>query len=223
MDKYYIETRLRKSPIKDYIEDLFLTLSKKGLQNYSNRIVPYFTIIRPFTADNENNLIKTFEETLSGFNELLTYKINGFGVFEKPERVFYVNIEKNEKINGITKSLEENLEGKINYFSEKVSSPKDKDDINLHITIAKGFDNKYFEEINSFLEEQRFNPVENPLFRICLMKNKRPFCEYDFALKRNLDFYDCRMNSVFKKTKEIFSEKSGLILSEYGIVIGKKF
>ncbi|MFA5484772.1 MAG: 2'-5' RNA ligase family protein [Candidatus Pacearchaeota archaeon] len=221
MDKYHIGTRLAGYP-RNYIKDLALFLDEKSGKRFSERIVPHLTFIPPFIIDNEEEVINIFNSTLSKFNkDLTTYKINGFGFFTKPEPVFYANIEKNEKINKMIKSLENNLENKITYLSEKISDIGETNKY-LHVTVSKDFNPEEFNNIISSIDEYtnkyKFREMEHPLFRIYLLKNKYILREHSFALEESLYQPKAKRPFIFEEDKEIFSRKSGLKLSSDGMV-----
>jgi hypothetical protein len=217
MDKYHIGTRLR-GDVKDYIKSLSLQTSRRytNPENF-DRIVPYMTFIRPFISSDEKKLIREFGKTLSAFTDTpIFYKIIGLEVFEEPEKVFYAGVVPNPGIDNIIKKLEDNLEGKINYISEKASSPKDQNEINLHFTISRDIPDFHFAKIKKYLESRDFSPIELPLYRVYLLKNKKILREYDFALKKNLSRWDALDPLIFKqKTIPQFMKWSGYSRPEY--------
>jgi 2'-5' RNA ligase len=217
MDKYHIGTRLRGEP-KDYIKSMILQTSRR----YANpeiykKIVPHMTFIRPFTTSDEKELIGRFNNTLSNFTEVpIFYKIIGLDLFEEPERILYASVLPNKGINNIIKNLEDNLEDKIEYLYEKASSPKDKDEINLHFTIAKNIPKNHFLKIRNYLNSRVFAPMELPLQRVYLLKNDLILREYDFALKKNFDRWNALDPLIFKeKTIPAFRKWSGYSKIEY--------
>lgn len=216
MDKYHIGTRL-KGDAKDYIKSLSLQTSR----NYTNiedrkRVVPHMTFIRPFTINDEKEVINIFNKTLSKFTEPIIYNIIGLNTFEKPNRVLYADVEQNQEINEIIYSLENNLEGKINYLHEKASSSEDKNNINLHFTVSSNIPDRDFEKIKSYLQSRNFKPLLHPLYRVYLLKNDRLLREYDFSLRRNLTSWDALDPLIFKeKTIPKFRKLSGYSKLEY--------
>jgi hypothetical protein len=217
MDKYHIGTRLR-GDAKDYINSLALQTSRKYInpENY-RKIVPHMTWMRPFTTSDEKSLINDFGKTLSNFTEIPTfYKIIGLDLFEEPEKVLYAGVLPNKNIMNMIRTLEDNLEDKIEYFSEKASSPKDKNEMNLHFTISKDIPKKHSIRIRNYLESRIFQPMELPLYRAYLLKNGLILKEYDFALKKNLDRWDAKDPFVFKEqTIPAFRKWSGYSKIEY--------
>lgn len=217
MDKYHIGTRLR-GDAKDYIKSLALQTSRRYTNSENwKRIVPHMTWIRPFTTSNERGLVNEFDKTLSKFtNAPLFYKIIGFDFFEKPESVFYAGVLSNENLTNIIKTLENNLEDKIEYLSEKVSSSEYKDEMNLHFTISKDIPESHFVKIKNYLKSRIFQPIELPLYRTYLLKNNKILREYDFALKKNMDRWDALDPLIFKEqTIPAFRKWSGYSKLEY--------
>ncbi len=210
MDKYEIGTRLREDA-KKYIKSLSAQTSKI-YTNFEDRkrIVPHMTFIRPFTTHDERGVIETFNHVLSKFDEPIIYQISGLDTFDEPERVLYASVDENPKINSMLLGLEGELESKTNYLSKKASSIGDKHDINLHFAIARNIPKDTFREIKSFLNSRTFSPIEHPLYRVYLLKNNLILKEYDFALKRSLDWWDAIDPLVFdEKTIPEFRKFSG--------------
>ena len=210
MDKYHVGTRL-KGDAKDYIKSLSLQTSRYFTKlEDRKRIVPHMTWIRPFTTDNENELIQTFDKTLKCFNSPIIYKIIGLNTFEKPQRVLYAEVKPNREINKMVNELEKNLEEKINYLSEKASNPDDKNDLNLHFTISNNIPEDHFTKIKSYLKTKDFLSIQHPLYRVYLVKNNLLLREYDFALNESLTPWDA-LDPLFFKEKTIpeFRKLSG--------------
>ncbi len=187
MDKYEIGIRLGGYP-KKYLKALTCEISKKFQIKKNKKIVPHLNFLRPFTTNNETELIENFGKTLSKYNQLITYTLEGFGTFENKEKVFYGKIKSNPQIENMINDLEKSLEENINFINPKIKLPEEKQKINLHCSIISKGVNKYFSEIDYFLNKQKFSKnITHPLLRVYLLRNKFILREFDFYLNENLD------------------------------------
>ena len=203
MDKYEIGTRLTGYP-KDYITSLTCRINHKYELMQGKKFVPHLTFLRPFETRDEQNLIETFNEVLCEFNSPISYSLDGFNIFKNQNKVVYANIEKNFEIEGIINSLEESLQENISFIHPKIFLPGE-EKTNLHCAIASRDVNEYYSDILQYLDRQDFEPLEQPLYRVYLLRNKLILREYDFALRRSLRRWEAKDPILFEDTKEAFS------------------
>jgi len=220
MDRYHIGIRL-KGYARDYFKALTCAISKKfDLDALSEkRIVPHVTLLRPFTTNNESGLITSFGEVLSNYTNPIFYNLNGFGVFDNEEKVIYAKLDKNSDLEDIALDLESGLSNKIKFLVDKIKLPSEEDRLNLHCSIASKGINKYFNEIEHFIEGQNFPKTTCPLLRIYLLKNNFILREFDFYLKKNLERWDAINPFVFYETVENFKTATNIRISNEGILL----
>jgi 2'-5' RNA ligase len=221
---YHVGIRLH-GYAKDFIKALTCEISKNfNLGNLEKRIVPHMTLIRPFTTENEIELVDSFEETLSAYKNPLFYTLKGFDVFENNEKVIYSRVEKNPEIEKIISGLEKSFGNNIHYANEKINLPSDENEINLHCSIIDKNANAYLDYIKNFVSQQKFPEQVQPVFRIYLLKNNFILREYDFYLKKSLERFDAINPFVFKETLSKFREKTDMDFSD-GVLLPfpKKF
>lgn len=221
MDKYEIGIRL-KGHSKDYLKALSCEIHKKSGKTLEKRIIPHLTLLRPFEANQENELIDIFGNTLSKQSEPITYTINGFKTFKNREKVIYADIKYNPKIIGIINDLENSLEETIKFRHPRIQTPEDKNSINLHSTIIDKITDEEYPAIQEYFNQQQFQPITQPLFRIYLLKNKFILREYDFALNQNLERFDAINPLKFHETAREFENQTGLFLS-HDLIIRNNF
>src|SRR5690606_35337919 len=109
--------------------------------------VPHITFIRPFYTSKEKKLIKIFRETCEKFKEPLEFRIENFNYFnieKSNKKTFYAKVIPSKKLDDFVDSLEKNIEGFIEYESERPSKKR-----TLHATViteAPEIVEKFFEE-----------------------------------------------------------------------------
>lgn len=206
-DSYHIGIRLRDFP-KDYIKHLTCKLALTfGIdESYESQIVPHITLLRPFNAKNENKLIRLFGDFLSHEQPPINYKIEGFEVFDNEPPVFYAKISKNLRLEKIIKNLETSLSKEIEYTSQKISLPGEKE-TNLHVTILSKGTKQLGGRIKDILGDEPFSPIEQLVSRIYLLKNKSILREYDFYLRKSLTRFEAIDPFIFSETKKVIDRK----------------
>ena len=211
--KYHVGIRLN-GYARDFIKALTCEISKQfDLNNLEKRIVPHITLLRPFSVKDEEKLVHSFEDTLSKYENPMFYTINGFGTFENEEKVIYSKIEKNKQIEEIIFDLEKSFGDNINYLSQKINLPSEKENTNLHCSIVAKGANAYFDYIKDFIKKQNFPEQVQPILRIYLLRNDFILKEHDFYLEKSLGRFDAINPFVFRETLEMFRKKTNLDFS----------
>lgn len=209
MDKYHVGIRLR-----GFSKSFFKVQKAKSEQN-DEKYVPHITLLRPFYANNEKELIEVFYQTLNQYKDPIKFNITDFGYFDNSKKIIKGEIDYNPQIENIIHSLENNLEKIIKFENEK---PEDK--INLHVTISEQNDLS----IMKYLDNQIL-PIEQYLLRIYLLKhNQNPkqkliLNEYDFYLENHLlSREEAKDKELFRQTIKNFQMQTGLKSSSKGFI-----
>ncbi len=211
MTNYEIGTRL-KGHLQDYLKALTCEICKEfQIGNLDKRMVPpHLTFLRPFSTNNEEELIRIFEETLSQYKEPINYTFKGFGTFENKEKVVYGEIKSNPQIENMIGNLERSLEKNICFINPQIRLPREKNKTNLHCSIISKGANEDFLEIEDFLKKQNFQEETHPLLRVYLLRENLILREFDFYLNKSLGKWDALNPWIFKETKKRLKKKQGL-------------
>lgn len=202
MDSYHIGTRLRG------FSKSFLKVQKAKTNNKEIKYVPHITFLRPFYTTNENQLIETFNQTLSKYEEPIKFQITKFNYFNNDKKIVHTTIQQNSEIENIIHSLENNLEKIIQFKHKKIE-----DKINLHTTISEEKDTSIMKKLDEIIL-----PIDQYLLRVYLLKNKLILREYDFYLNQSLTREDAINKELFKETIKEFQSKTGLKASPNGFI-----
>lgn len=178
MTHYLIEYRFQ-GKAKTEIKQMVITLDKKFHLGLSIKPIPHISFAGPLATNDEARLIKDFT-SLCKNTPFCSFKVNGFGFFEKT-KVVYINIDPSEKL----KNFRWKLAQKIMKYC-KLRDFDYKDDFEFHATLAMKLNNPEFLAIKKYIEKQNSPNYKHFLIRATIIKNSRILCEYDFLQRRLL-------------------------------------
>ena len=207
MDNFLIEFRLH-GYAKEYAEDVVYSVAKKfrvkGVTR--KRVVPHISLYGPGKADDIRKVVSAVKRVGQKYT-LVPFKIKGFGYFDKPHKVIYLDIGPSKELEALRWELSQEL--------RKVSSCQSQDrhsstKFRFHGTIAfKDIDNK-FDRIWSYIKNREEPDINQYLLRITVIGARgRIICEYDLVLKRLLNRREALSEFWWRKTIDRLRELQG--------------
>jgi hypothetical protein len=135
--------------------------------------------VGPFYTRDEKRLISDFEE-LCANQQIMTFKIKGFGTFDDT-RVVFIGIRPDESLDEFRWELSKKLRDYCNL------RPYDlKRKFNFHATIAMKLGLDKFDEIKKYIETKPEPESNYCVMRVTLLKGQKILCEHDFFLRKLL-------------------------------------
>ncbi len=182
MAHFFIEFRLHgysKSSAKKLIYSVAKKFKVKGVTN--KKVVPHIALYGPGETGDIRKVISAIEKIGHKYT-MVPFRIKGFGFFNKPKKVIYLDMDPSQPLEELRWELSQEL--------RKISScqPWDTErNYAFHATIAfRDIDNK-FNQIWSFIKEKEKPDINQYLLRITVIgARRRIVCEYDLILKRLL-------------------------------------
>jgi len=178
MTHYLIEYRFQ-GKVKAEIKQMIFTLDKKFHLGLSNKPIPHISFAGPLATNDEAKLIKDFI-SLCKNTTFCSFKVNGFGFFERT-KVVYINIDPSDKLKNFRWKLSQKIK---NYCTLRDFDYKE--DFAFHATLAMKLENPEFLAIKKYIEKQNSPRYKHFLIRATIIKNSRILCEYDFLQRRML-------------------------------------
>jgi len=208
MANFLIEFRLH-GYAKEYAKDVVYSVAKKfRVKGVAGRkVVPHISLYGPGKIDDIGKVVSAVKRVGRKYT-LVPFKIRGFGYFDKPHKVIYLDISPSKELEALRWELSQEL--------RKVSSCQSQDrhsstKFKFHGTIAfKDIDNK-FNRIWSYIKNKEKPDINQYLLRITVIGARgRIVCEYDLILKKLLNRRESLSKRLFQKTINKLRELQGL-------------
>ena len=206
MANFYIEFRMH-GYAKAYVKRLIWSVAKKFRVKgvIRKRVVPHIGLYGEGKTDDIQKVVSAVERVGRKYT-LVPFKIKGFGYFDKPHKVIYLDISPSKELEELRWELSQEL--------SKVSSYQSQDrhrKFEFHGTIAfKDIDNK-FNRIWSYIKNKEEADINQYLLRITVIgARRRMVCEYDLVLKKLLNREQAVSRYWWRKTVNKLRELQGL-------------
>lgn len=206
MANFYVEFRMH-GYAKAYAKRLIWSVAKKfrvkgGIRK---RVVPHIGLYGEGKTDNIQKVVSAVGRVGRKYT-LVPFKIKGFGYFDKPQKVIYLDISPSKELEELRWELSQEL--------RKVSSCQSQDSrrkFEFHGTIAfKDIDNK-FNRIWSYIKNKEEPDINQYLLRITVIgARRRMVCEYDLVLKKLLNREQAVSRYWWRKTINKMRKLQGL-------------
>jgi 2'-5' RNA ligase len=206
MTGFFVEFRLHRYA-KDYAKRLIWSVAKKFRVKgvIRKRVVPHIGLYGEGKTDDIQKVVSAVERVGRKYT-LVPFKIKGFGYFDKPHKVIYLDISPSKELEELRWELSQEL--------RKVSSCQSQDrhrKFKFHGTIAfKDIDNK-FNRIWTYIKNKEEPDINQYLLRITVIgARRRIVCEYDLVLKKLLNREQALSRYWWRKTITRLEELQGL-------------
>ncbi len=206
MANFYIEFRMH-GYAKAYAKRLIWSVAKKFRVKgvIRKRVVPHIGLYGEGKTDDIQKVVSAVERVGRKYT-LVPFKIKGFGYFDKPHKVIYLDISPSKELEELRWELSQEL--------RKVSSYQSQDrhrKFEFHGTIAfKDIENK-FNRIWSYIKNKEEVDINQYLLRITVISaRRRMVCEYDLVLKKLLNREQAVSRYWWRKTVNKLRELQGL-------------
>jgi len=206
MAGFLVEFRLH-GYAKDYAKELIYSVAKKfrvkGVTR--KRVVPHISLYGPGEIKDIRRVVSAVERVGRKYT-LVPFMIKGFGFFDKPKKVIYLDISPSEELEELRWELSQEL--------RKVSSWQPWDthrNFGFHSAIAfKDIDDK-FNKIWPDIKSREEPDIRQYLLRITVIAaHSRIVCEYDLVLKKLLNREQALSRYWWRKTINRLRELQGL-------------
>ena len=208
MAGFLVEFRLH-GYAKDYAKRLIWSVAKKfrvgGVTR--KRVVPHISLYGTSKTDDIQKVVSAVEKVGRKYT-LVPFRIKGFGVFDKPHKVIYLDISPSKELEELRWELSQEL--------RKVSSCRSQDrhsmsKFEFHGTVAfQDIDNK-FNQIWPYIKRREAPDIKQYLLRITVIgARRRIVCEYDLVLKKLLNREQALSGYWWRKTINRLRELQGL-------------
>jgi hypothetical protein len=139
---------------------------------------------------------------------VVPFKIKGFGYFDKPHKVIYLDISPSKELEALRWELSQKLRNVSSCQSQdRHSSTK----FRFHGTIASKDIDKKFGQMWSYIKNKEHRDINQHLLRITIIgSHGRIVCEYDLILKRLLNRKEALGKRLYQKTIDRLRELQGL-------------
>jgi len=176
---YLIEFRLYRSS-KHFARKISLELARRFRvkQSAKQENPAHVTLFGPFNTHDENRLIQEFEKFCRKY-DLIQFSLGGFEHINK--EVIYLDVEPSQELIEFRRELAQNF---IRFTSDYPLWDREPNFI-FHTTLTKDFGDK-FEAIWDYLSRVHASKRDQYILRVCLLKNRRILCSYDFFQKKML-------------------------------------
>ena len=189
MNSYYIEIRYfgkAKYKFKRLVNQVDNKFNlKRGHK------VPHITVIQPFKTNNERKLVGTFKRICSNHKRLITFKVDGIGIF--PFFVVFAKVHPSQQLIQLRKDFMYSLKKfcKIADFNRAYKP---------HTTIALRMGIIKFFRIWLYLKFKPRIVFTNHVMRLTLLKGKKILYEYDFTKQKLLNRNQAKSRKNLAKT-----------------------
>lgn len=206
MANFLIEFRFH-GYAKEYARDVVYSVAKKfrvrGVTG--KKVVPHISLYGPGRTDDVKKVISAVEKVGRKYS-LVSFKVKGFGYFDKTPKVIYFDISPSKELGDLRWGLSQEL--------RKVSIGQSWDgrrNHSFHSTIAfRDIDTK-FNKIWSYLKSSEQPDIDQHLLRITVLGvRRRIVCEYDLVLKRLLNRREALSKFWWRETMNRLRELQGL-------------
>ncbi|MEW6034592.1 MAG: 2'-5' RNA ligase family protein [Chloroflexota bacterium] len=192
---------------KEYAKKVVYSVSKKfGVRGVTRkRVVPHISLYGPSRTEDIRKVISAVEKVGQRYC-LVSFKIKGFGFFDKSPKVLYFDITPSQELEDLRWQLSQELR-KISTYQPWDSRRGH----SFHATIAfRDIDTK-FSQIWSYLKSKEEPNINQHLLRITVLgAGGRIVCEYDLVLKRLLNRREALSKSWWRRTINRLRELQGL-------------
>jgi len=205
---FYVEFRLH-GYAKAYAKRLIWSVAKKfrvkGVTR--KRVVPHIGLYGSAKTKDIRRVVSVVERVGQKYT-LVPFRIKGFGFFDKPHKVIYLDISPSKELEELRWELSQEL--------RKVSSCRSQDrhsmtKFEFHGTVAfQDIDNK-FNQIWPYIKSREEPDIQQYLLRITVIgARSRIVCEYDLVLKKLLNREQALSGYWWRKTINRLRELQGL-------------
>lgn len=208
MANFLVEFRLH-GYAKEYAKDIVYTVAKefkvRGVTG--KKVVPHISLYGPGITGDIRRVISAVERVGCKYS-LVPFKIRGFGYFDKPHKVIYLDISPSKELEVLRWELSQEL--------RKVSSCQSHDrhsraKFGFHGTVAFKDIDARFDTIWSYLKSREKPDIGQYLLRITVLGPRgRIVCEYDLMLKRLLNRREALGRFWWRKTIDRLRQLQGL-------------
>lgn len=208
MANFLIEFRMQ-GYAKEYAKDIVYSVANKFRVKgvVGRKVVPHISLYGPGKIDDIGKVVSAVKRVGRKYT-LVPFKIRGFGYFDKPHKVIYLDISPSKELEALRWELSQEL--------RKVSSCQSQDrhsstKFKFHGTIAfKDVDNK-FNRIWSYIKNREEPDINQYLLRITVIGARgRIVCEYDLVLKRLLNRREALSKFWWRETINRLRKLQGL-------------
>ena len=208
MTEFLVEFRIH-GYAKEYAKEVVYSVARKfrvrGVTG--NRVVPHISLYGPGKTDDIGKVISTVKKVGSKYT-VVPYRIKGFGHFDEPHKVIYLDISPSKELEELRWELSEEL--------RKISSCQSHDrhsrtKFRFHGTIAFRDIDRKFSKIWSYLQSRKQPNIDQYSLRITVVgAGRRIICEYDLLLKKLLNRRQALSRPLLKSTMNRLRELQGL-------------
>jgi len=208
MAGFLVEFRLH-GYAKDYAKELIYSVAKKhrvkGVTR--KRVVPHISLYGNGKTNDINRVLSVVEGVGRKYT-LVPFRIKGFGFFDKPHKVIYLDISPSKELEELRWELSQEL-GKVSSCQSQDRHGMTK--FEFHGTIAfQDIDNK-FNKIWPDIKSREEPDIKQYLLRITVIgAHSRIVCEYDLVLKKLLNREQALSRYWWRKTINKLRELQGL-------------
>jgi len=197
MTRYLIDIRLMGA-VKNQIGSLRNRLQEKF--RLRNRLsVPHITLAGPFSTTDEERLIADFTRICAGQEEVVRYRLGGFGFFDAT-RVVCVTVVPDEPLKQFRYTLAQAL---LPYCTMRDYDRETAEDFRFHATLAMKLDRLTYLRVRwHFRNEKEVVHRPHPV-RATLLKNSKILCEYDFAKMKMLSPSQARGRATMVRDRKM--------------------
>ncbi len=206
MTNFLVEFRMQ-GYAKEYAKDIVYSVAKKfrvrGVTR--KRVVPHISLYGLGRTEDIRKVISAVEKVGHRYT-LVSFKIKGFGFFDKSPKVIYFDITPSQELEDLRWQLSQEL--------RKISTCQPWDsrrNHSFHATIAfRDIDTK-FDRIWSYLKSKEEPNINQYLLRITVLgTGGKIACEYDMVLKRLLNRREALSKFWWRRTVNRLRELQGL-------------
>ncbi|MHB8104617.1 MAG: 2'-5' RNA ligase family protein [Dehalococcoidales bacterium] len=206
MVSFLIEFRMH-GYAKEFAKEMIYSVAKefkvKGVTK--KRVVPHICLYGPGRTDNIRKVVSAVEKVGRNYR-LVPFNIIGFGYFDTPKKVIYLNISPSQQL--------EELRWKLSQELRKVSISQSRDSRKnhaFHATVAFRDIDLKFNRIWHYLENKKQPNINQHLLRITIIgAHRKIVCEYDLVLKKLLNRREALSKRLWRKTINKLREIQGL-------------
>ena len=199
MIHYLIEFRFHgkaKYEMKNLIWDI-----TRRFHLRTKRAIPHITLAGPFYTNNEQKLIKDFNEICSQ-SPIMSFEVNGFSSFED-SKVVYLDVNPSAEL----ENFRWNLSQKINSYCNLTPYDKERK-FEFHSTIAMKLRDDHFHRIKEYIQNKPKVHFKHVVVRVTLLKGGFILREYDFFLRKSLF-------RSYAKSKQIYAQTIDLLKAHF--------
>jgi len=208
MTGFLVEFRLH-GYAKAYAKRIIWAVAKKHRVKgvTGKRVVPHISLYGTGSTQNMRGVVSAVERIGQKYT-IVPFRIRGFGFFDKPHKVVYLDIRPSKELEELRWELSQELRKVSGCQSQDRHSKKK---FGFHGTIAfKDIDSK-FNQIWPDIKNIKEPDINQNLLRITVIgARSRIVCEYDLVLKKLLNREQALSRYWWRKTINRLRELQGL-------------